>query len=73
MAGIEEVAGGDVGDWGLGMFQAGDLLMGLEVLVGAIHLKQYTNHTKIYIVITQSSQILISDQIHMPHQTDHSD
>ena len=38
--GIVEAAGGDVvGDWGVGMFQAGDLLTGLVVLVGAIHLK----------------------------------
>ena len=75
MAGIGEAAGGcDVGgDWGLRTFQAGDLLTGLVVSDGATHLKQYTNHNKIYIVITQSSQNLISDQIHTPHQTDQSD
>ena len=52
MAGIGEAAGGDVGDWGVGMFHAGDLFTGLVVLVGATHLKQYTNHTKIMISIT---------------------
>ena len=51
MAGIGEAAGGDVvGDWGVGMFQAGDLFTGLVVSDGATHLKQCTNHTKIYIV-----------------------
>ena len=48
MAGVVEAAGGcDVGDRGVGMFQAGDLLTGLVVLVGAIHLKKYTNQTKL--------------------------
>ena len=47
MAGVVEAAGGcEVGgDWGLGMFQAGDLFTGLVASDGATHLKQYTNHT----------------------------